>query len=184
MYRLRLLAVLTFVAILGASLARGQDGTEPFNKQGDQKNTQEKAKNSDNQRRHWWSPPHLFHKKHDNAGSSGQTGNSPFSKTAAGANTTAQNQTVKTSDNKVVAAANAPKTSSTSKTVTGARPTATTAARTQTARKGPAGNTQIKKTTGTAGKKPVRHDCTPEQAKKTGCAVDKASSHKGTTNPS
>jgi len=181
MYRLRLLAVLTFVVILGASVA-GQDGTEPFNKHGDQKNTQEKAKNSDSQRRHWYSPPHWFHKKHDNAGSSGQTGNSPFSKTPAGANTTAQNQTVKTSDNKVVAA-NAPKTSSTSKTVTGARPTSTTAAKTQTARKG-AGNTQIKKTTATAGKKPVRHDCTPEQAKKTGCAVDKASSHKGTASPS
>jgi hypothetical protein len=184
MYRLRLLAVLAFVVVVGASLARGQDGTEPFDKQGDQKNTQEKAKNNDNHRRHWWSPPHLFHKKHDNAAGTGQTSNSPFTKTGAGANTTAKNQPVKTPDNKIVAASTTPKTNSTGKIVAGARPTTTAAAGAQTAAKGTAGNMQIKKTTATAGKKPVRHGCTPEQAKKSGCEVDKASSPKATTKPS
>jgi hypothetical protein len=183
MHRLRLLLVLAFVVVLGASVARSQDGTGGFNdqdKQSDHKSTQEKAKSNDSHRKHWWSPPHWLHKKHDNATSTTSTGKNPDSKTA-----TTTNQTLKTSDNKIVAAANAPKTSSTSKTVTGARPTTKAVARTETARKGTAGNTQSRKTTPTtAHKKTVQHDCTPEQAKKGGCEVDKGSSHKGTVNPS
>jgi hypothetical protein len=158
MHRLRFLLVLAFVVVLGASLARSQDGTNPFDKQDKQANhnsKQEKAKNDDSHRKHWWSPPHWFHKKHD-------------SKTGAAANTATNNQAVKTPDNKTVAAANTPKTSSTSKTVTGARPTTKTVA-------------QSRKTTG--GKKATRHDCTPEQAKKTGCVVGKGS-HKTAANPS
>ncbi|HKF21668.1 MAG TPA: hypothetical protein VKE93_08870 [Candidatus Angelobacter sp.] len=176
---MRLLTVLAFVVVLGASLARGQDGTEPFNKQGDQQNTQKATKNNDSQRKHWWSAPHWFHKKHDNTAS---TANSPFSKTGAGASARAKHQTVKTPDNKTVAAVNAPKTSSTSKTVTGARPTAVT--RTGTAKNRATGNSRVKKTTTSAGKKTVRHGCTAEQSKKGGCEVDKGSSHKETAGTS
>src|SRR5215813_6863407 len=109
MHRLRLLLVLAFVMVLGASVARSQDGTGVFNdqdKKSDQSKTQAKAKSNDSHRKHWWSPPHWFHKKHENAAS--KTEQSPFSKTGSGDNTTAK--TVKTTDNKTVASANASKT--------------------------------------------------------------------------
>jgi hypothetical protein len=177
-------------------MARAQDGTNPFDNPGkpaDHKSTQAKAKSDDSHRKHWWSPPHWFHKKHDNAARTGQTGNNPDSKSGAVATATTKNSETRTAattnnagkpaDKKVVAAANVPKTSSTNKPVTGARPTSTAVTRTATAGTGTPGNTQIKKTNATAtgkSKKTVRHDCTPEHAKKSGCEVGKGSSQKGT----
>ncbi|HMF89158.1 MAG TPA: hypothetical protein VKL40_00835 [Candidatus Angelobacter sp.] len=167
---MRLLLVLAFVVVLGASVARGQDGTGVFNdqdKKSDQNKTQAKAKSNDSHRKHWWSPPHWFHKKHDNA--AGKTEPSPFSKT----------------DSKTVAAADAPKTSSTHQAVTGAHPTTKTVAKTGPAGQAGGQNAQKRKTSATAGsKKTVRHDCTPEQSKKTGCVVGKGNSQKTAANPS
>jgi hypothetical protein len=194
MYRLRPLLVLACLAVLGASVAGAQDGTGTFNnqdKQSDHNSTQDKAKtkttttSNDNHRKHWWSPPHWPHKKHDNAAGTSRTGQSPFNKAGA-ADNTAKSQTVKTADNKTVALANKPKINSSSKSVTAARPTATkTVATTETAGKNTPGNSQSKKTaTTTAGKKPVRHDCTPEHVKKGSCAADKASNQKGIAKPS
>ena len=189
MYRLRLLPVLAFVVVLGTSLAMGQDGTSSFDtqdKQNDRNSKQEKAKSNDNEnhRKHWWSPPHWVHKKHDAAGTS-QTGQNPFDKTRAGANATTKNPTVTTANSKTVAAASTPKTGSTNRSVTAGRPTSKTIATKESTGKGTAGNTQSRKTTTTtAGKKTVRHDCTPEQTKKGGCAADKGSNQKGTAKPS
>jgi hypothetical protein len=158
--------------VLGASVARSQDGTGVFNDQGkksDQSKTQAKAKSNDSHRKHWWSPPHWLHKKHDNAAS--KTEQSPFSKTGAGDNTTA----------KTVATANGPKTSSTHQAVSGAHPTTKTVTKTTPGGQGVAPNTHSKKTTATASsKKNVRHDCTPEQMKKGGCAAEKGSNPKAT----
>jgi hypothetical protein len=187
MHRLRFLLVLAFAVVLGTSLAGSQDGTGTFNnqdKQGDHNRTQDKTKtkttSNDNHRKHWWSPPHWFHKKHDNAASTSQTGQSPFNKTGAGDNASTKNP-----ENKTVAAASVPKTSSTKQAVTGARPTTKTVAVAGPAGKGTAQNIQSRKTTATAGaKKTTRHDCTPEQAKKTGCVVDKGSSQKTAAKPS
>src|SRR5215467_4863481 len=105
MYRLRLL-VLAFVVVLGASLARGQDGTNPFDKTADQNSAQEKAKSkqektksNDNHRRHWYSPPHWFHKKHDTGTSTSQAGKNSDGKTGAVTGSTTKNSDNKTATN-------------------------------------------------------------------------------------
>jgi len=181
MDRIRLLPALAFVAVLGTSLAMGQDGTSSFDnqdKKSHRNSKQEKAKSndSDSHRSHWWSPPHWFHKKHDSPAGTSQSGQAPFDKAGAGDSATTKNQTVKTSDYKTVAAAKTPKTSSIPRSVTGGRPMARTVATTESTGKGATGNSQSKKT--------VRHDCTPEQTKKDRCAADKGSNQKGTSKPS
>jgi len=72
MHRLRLLLVFGFVLTLGSSFAMGQEGAGVFKDQDQASDQTSKSKpkkgktnaTSDSHRRHWWSPPSWFHKKH------------------------------------------------------------------------------------------------------------------------
>jgi hypothetical protein len=145
MHRVRLLFLLGLVLAVGAtSVAKGQGQSH------DRDSKHDKAKNKDNdgQRKHWWSPPHLRHKKHGDDSSAHQTGTKSSSKTVAA--------------------------NPMSKTAGGANPGQKTVAKTG----------QGKKAVAATSKKTVRHDCSPEEAKKGGCQVDKGRSQKGSASPS
>jgi hypothetical protein len=199
---MRLLLVLGFVLALGASFARGQEGTTVFNQdQASDQNSKTKAKkaktdkSSSEHRRHWWSPPHWFHKKHDTAARN-QSGKHPDNKTVAmttksssgktEASTTAAATTpapvLKTRTSTTASGAKATKTGSTAKPGTGVH-TATKTATGGTSKGTSRSITTRKKTTTTAGKKTVKHDCSPEEAKKGGCQSGKGNDQKGTPKP-
>ena len=79
--RLLLFPLCLALAVGAASMARGQDGTfqdQSQNQARDSKHDKAKNKNNDGHRKHWWSPPHLFHKN--------AAGTSPVNKTAATTN--------------------------------------------------------------------------------------------------
>jgi len=162
MHRLRLLLLLSLMfAVGGTAIARAQDGTTAFNDQDQKSGTKHnKVKKNNDQsnvghRKHWYSPPHWLHKKH-NSGTSAKSGKTPSGKTVA-ANTTRPSD-VKPLNNKSVA------------TTTGHKTTTATGQH----RKTVAANRRRKRpVTGT------KNGCTPEQAKKGGCTTDKSPGQKG-----
>src|SRR5215469_7971799 len=88
MHKLRLLLLVGLMFAVGGSLVvRAQDGT--FNdqdKKSDVKHSKAKNKSNDNagRRKHWYSPPHWFHKKHHNDASTAKSGKT--GKTVAASN--------------------------------------------------------------------------------------------------
>jgi hypothetical protein len=172
MQRVRFLFLLGLVLAVGAtSVAKGQDGT-PFSKDRDRNSKHAKAESKDNDghRKHWWSPPHLRHKKHVSDSAASRTGTnsssktvaaSPMNKTAAPRNPGAKTARATKPGQKPIA-----KTGQGNKALTGPNP----------GRKTIAGASH--------GKKTVRHDCSPEEAKKGGCQAGKGRSQKGTASPS
>ena len=187
MHRLRLLLVLGFVLTLGASVARAQDGADVFKDQAsDQTSTSKpkkaKTNTTSDHRRHWWSPPSWFHKKHDKAAHN-KSGKNPFNKPAAAAAPASTSSSKTGTSTTASATAPAPPlktrtgataTSSTAKTGTGVHTaTKTGSSRNISSRK--------KTTAAVTGKKPVKNDCSPEQAKKGGCPADKGSNQKPKT---
>jgi hypothetical protein len=166
MHKLRLLLLLGLMFAVGGSLAaRAQDGT--FNDQGkksDVKHSKAKTKSNDNdgRRKHWYSPPHWFHKKHHNDASTAKSGKT--GKTVAASN----------SDIKPL-----PESKSVGTRAT--KPVHKTVAGTATGTKSATANGQQKKTVASARRRrKTKPDCSPEQAKKGGCATDKSPTHKGT----
>ena len=165
MHKLRLLLLVGLMFAVGGTLvARGQDGSEVFSKQdqkSDSKHEKSKTKANNGHRKHWYSPPHWFHRKHDNTASK-----------------------VKKSDNKTVAAKNQPAANPVAATSTNKSATATHSgtktAATSGQHKGTAAGAR-RRTGTTQAKKTVKTPCTPEQARKTGCHLDKGSSQKGST---
>jgi len=179
----------------------GQEGAGVFKDQdqaSDQtsKSKPKKAKTnatSDSHRRHWWSPPSWFHKKHDNVAHN-QPAKHPQSKTATVAGPAPKTSSSKTGTSTTASATGpvlktrtggtASKTSTTGSTVkarTGVHTATKTGSASGTSTK--TGNISSgKKTTAAAtGKKPVKNDCSPEQAKKAGCQADKGSNQKPKT---
>ena len=164
MHRLRLLLLLSLMfAVGGTAIARAQDGTTVFNDQDQKSGTKHnkvksKDQSNDGHRKHWYSPPHWFHKKH-NSGTSAKSAKTGSGKTVA-ASTTTKPSDVKPLNNKSVAT-----TTTGHKTVTGT---------TGQHRKTVAANRRRKRpVTGT------KNGCTPEQAKKGGCTTDKSPNQKG-----
>jgi len=188
MHKLRLLLLLGLMFAVGGSLAaRAQDGT--FNDQdqkSDVKHSKAKNKSNDNdgRRKHWYSPPHWFHKKHHNDASTAKPGKTSAGKTVAG----------KPASNSDIKPLPEPKPVSTSATTT--KPVHKTVAGTTTGTKSATATGQHKKTVAGArrrrkavaganqGKSATKPDCSPEQAKKGGCATGKSPSQKGTATAS
>ena len=176
MHKLRVLLLLGLMFAIGGSLAaRAQDGT--FNdqdKKSDVKHSKakNKDKNNDGRRKHWYSPPHWFHKKHHNDASTAKSGKTPAGKTVA-------EKPVTNSDIKPLPEAT---TKSVHKTAAGTTTGTKTATATGQHRKTVAGVRRRRKTVAGAsqGKSATKPDCSPEQAKKGGCAADKSTNHKGT----
>lgn len=183
MHRLRLLLLLGLVfAVGGTPLAKAQDATSGL----DQYKTvppdtkQDKAKtkdqNNDGHRKHWWSLPHLRHKKHESESA------------ARPAETNSSSRTVAAKPvNKTVAAKPMNKTAvhthPGNRTARATRPVHKTVARTGQGKKTVAKTYPHKKVIARTshGKKTVRHGCTPAEAKKGGCQAYKAHSQKGTS---
>lgn len=202
MHRLRLLLVLGFVLTLGSFVAMGQEGAVVYKDQDQASDQTSKSKPkkattnapSDNHRRHWWSPPSWFHRKHDNTAHN-QTGKNPDSRTAAAAGPSPKTSSSKTGT-ATTASAPAPvlktrtggtasgstsKTGSTAKTRTGLHTATKTGSASGTATKSTTRNiSSTKKATATR-KKPGKNDCSPEQAKKGGCQAGKGSNQKPKT---
>lgn len=177
MHKLRHVLLLSFLLALGGTLvANSQDGTGAFDnsdQKSDAKQEKSKTKVKDNSghRKHWYSPPHWFHRKHDKNSSATKSKTNPFDKPAASgtkASTVASNTTTVKPAGKAVTTTN-------SATKTGGTASAKTVAAHPGTKTG---------TTARRHRKTVRKDCTPEQAKKGGCTVDKAHSQKGSSNPS
>jgi hypothetical protein len=181
MHKLRYVLLLSFLLALGGTLvANGQEGTTAFdnsNQKSGAKHEKSKTKAKDNSehRRHWYSPPHWFHKKHDKEASKSKT--NPFDKPgASGTKVAGTDSKAATSNTKttVKPAGKAVATTNSNVKTGGTASTKTVAAH-------PGTKTS---TTARRHRKTVRKDCTPEQAKKGGCTVDKAHSQKGSANPS
>jgi len=179
MHKLRLLLLVGLMFAVGGSLAvRAQDGT--FNdqdKESDVKHSKAKNKSNDNagRRKHWYSPPHWFHKKHHNDASTAKSGKT--GKTVAASN----------SDIKPLPESKPVGTSATKpvhKTVGGTTTGTKSATATGQEKKTVAGAKRRRKTIANQGKNGTKPDCSPEQAKKGGCATDKSPTHKGTTTAS
>ena len=164
-------------AVGGSLAARAQDGT--FNdqdKKSDVKHSKAKNKSNDNagRRKHWYSPPHWFHKKHHNDASTAKSGKT--GKTVAASN----------SDIKPLPESKPVGTSATKpvhKTV-GGTTTGTKSATATGQQKTVAGAKRRRKTVANQSKNGTKPDCSPEQAKKGGCATDKSPTHKGTATAS
>jgi hypothetical protein len=178
MHRLRLLLVIGFVLTLGASVARSQEGAVVNKDQTSDQSSKSKPKKakantaSDSHRRHWWSPPHWFHRKHDNTARN-QTGKSADNKTAAIAGPAPKTSSSKAGTSTTASATSAPVLKTRTKTGTGAHTATKTAPAPGAATKHTKGLSSRKKTTTTAAKKPVKQDCSAEQAKKGGCQTGK-----------
>jgi hypothetical protein len=169
MRRIKFLLLLGTVIALGTStLARAQEDLERYkaqepdpklDKAKDKKQKPAKVKNADNEhRKHWYSLPHFRHKKQESAQNARQT---------------APNSSTKTVALKPVNTTSAAKPANrTAKTKGQANKTATKSGQTKakTAR-GAKGGSSSKKTVASAsrGKKPVRHDCSDDDAKKGAC---------------
>jgi len=184
MHRLRLLLLLGLVlAVGGAPLAKAQDATSGLDqyKTVPPDTTHDKAKNenTDGHRKHWWSLPHLRHKKHDNGSAATQTGASSSSKIVAA------KPVNKTVTAKPVSKSDAP-THRSNKVAAVTRPGHKTAAKTARSTKAAAESHPGRKTAASTGqgKKTVRHNCSPEEAKKGGCQAEKVHLAKGTTKQS
>jgi hypothetical protein len=179
MHRLRLLLLLGLMfAVAGTLAARAQDGSSVFNDQ-DQKSdvkhdkAKNKDKNNDGRRKHWYSPPHWFHKKHRDA-STAKSGKTPAGKTVAGK--PASNSDIKplpeTKPVSTKAAATKPVHKTGAGTVTGTKSATATGQHKKTV----AGARRRRKTVTGAnqGKSATKPDCSPEQMKKGGCTADKS----------
>jgi hypothetical protein len=174
--------LLSFLLALGGTLlANGQDGTTAFdnsNQKSGSKHEKSKTKVKDNSghRRHWYSPPHWFHRKHDKDSSESKSKTNPFDKPAAsGTKVASADSKAATSNTKTTVKPAGKAVATTNSTVkTGGTASTKTVAAHRRHRKTGAGTGHGKKT----------QDCTPEQAKKGGCTVDKAHSQKGSANPS
>lgn|SRR5262249_28158723 len=162
MHRLRFLLLLSLMVVVGGTVvARAQTSDQD---QSDNKVTTKakKAKDTSGHRKHWYSPPHWFHRKHKTE-----------AKNAKPATSTSKPALVTKSGN-----SNAAATNSSHKTATGTK----TASATGVHKKSAAG-ARRRRTTG-ADRTTAKSSCTPEQAKKTGCTVDKSPTKKGTTSAS
>ncbi len=174
MHRTRLLFLLGLALAVGAtSVAKGQDRTSDLDqpKTVDQDAKHSKAKKSDDShRKHWYSLPHLRHKKNDGDSDARKTATSASSKPAA---TRSVNKTAAASHpgNKTAGTTKAGQ-----KTVAGKGQGTRAAAGTSSGRKTAASTSH--------GKKSVRHNCTAEEAKKGGCQAAKGHGAKGTTSHS
>lgn len=172
MQRVRLLFLLGVVLAVGATCIAKDQAATPAKDQAqsqDRNNKKDKAKNDEGHRKHWWSPPHLRHKKHDAANQ-------------AGMNSSSKPATVKPVKMDKTAAPAKPG----DKTATAAKPGKKTVAKKGQDNKPIAATTPGKKTMASAAhpKKPVRHNCSPEEAKKGGCQTEKAHNQKAATKPS
>jgi hypothetical protein len=204
MHKLRYVLLLSFLLALGGTLlANGQEGTAVFDNSGQksdakQEKSKTKVKDNSGHRRHWYSPPHWFHRKHDKDSSASKSKTNPFEKPAAsGTNqkvastdskpvTTGTNQkTVASNTKTTVKPAGKGVTTTNSATKTGGTASTKTVAAHPGTKKGTTARRRRKTVAGTSQrKKTMRQDCTPEQAKKGDCTVDKAHSQKASTNPS
>lgn len=171
------------LAVGGALAVGAPDGTSGFNDQdqkSDVKHSKAKNKSNDNDghRKHWYSPPHWFHKKHHNDASTAKSGKTPAGKTAAASNSDIkplpESKPVSTSTKPVHKTVAGTTTGTKSATATGQHKNTVAGARRR--RKTVAGANQ--------GKSATKPDCSPEQAKKGGCATDKSPTHKGTATAS
>src|SRR5215469_4708214 len=160
MHKLRLLLLLGLMFAVGGSLAASTaDGTSfnDQNQKSDVKHSKAKNKSNDNagRRKHWYSPPHWFHKKHQNDASTAKSGKK----------------------GKTVAASN-----SDIKPLPESKPVATSATKPvhKTGTKSATAAGQEKKTVAGAKKRGK----TVAGAKKGGCATDKSPTHKGTATAS
>src|SRR5215469_904366 len=158
MHKLRLLLLVGLMFAVGGSLAvRAQGGT--FNdqdKKSDVKHSKAKNKSNDNagRRKHWYSPPHWFHKKHHNDASTAKSG-----KTVGASN----------SDIKPLPESKSVSTSATKpvhKTVGGSTTGTKSATATGQQKKTVAGAKRRRNTIANQGKNGAKPDCSPEQAKK------------------
>jgi hypothetical protein len=169
MHKLRLLLLLGLMFAVGGSLAaRTADGTSfnDQNQKSDVKHSKAKNKSNDNagRRKHWYSPPHWFHKKHQNDASTAKSGQK--GKTVAASN----------SDIKPLPESKPVRATTGTKSATAAGQQKKTVAGAKRRSKTVAGANQ--------GKNGTKPDCSPEQAKKGGCATDKSPTHKGTATAS
>jgi hypothetical protein len=191
MHRLKLLLFLGVVlAVSGTPLVKAQEATSgldqyktvPPDPKQDQAKAKVKDQNNDGHRKHWWSLPHLRHKKHDSDARQPEAKMNASSKPAAPAPANkpvvaAPAHTMAAHTNpshKMVAAKPASKTvhATHRKTVARKRTRAKTVAATHPHKKVVAHASHAKK--------PVRRGCTAEEAKKGGCQAYKATSQKGT----
>lgn len=168
MQRVRLLFLLGLVLAVGATCVAKDQAAAPTKDQAqkqdrDSKHQKAKDKSDEGGRKHWWSPPHR-HKKHD-AGAP-QAGTDSNSKTASVKPVKMDQTAAQSKPDKKPAAA----TKSGRKTVaSGSKPAAP-------------GNKAVASTAHS--RKTVRHNCSPEEAKKGGCTAQKTHSLKPATNPS
>jgi hypothetical protein len=201
MHRLQLPLLLAFaLAVVGTPLAQGQNGTqdldryktqEPESKQNKSKDKkQAKNINDDGHRKHWWSLPHFRHKKKQSDSNARMTTTNssgkaaavkPVSKTGATKNPGNKSAAVTRPSQKTQARAG-----QSARVAAGTNPNRKPATHTgQGAKSASGSNASSKTVAGTRrAKKPVRHDCSPEEAKKGGCQADKSHAAKGTTSPS
>lgn len=186
MHRLKLHFILGLAVALGASTARAQDASKGLDDQvqnkfdtQDQdsgktkKQDQAKVKNDDGHRKHWYSMPRFHHKKHDKDAATPQSQANANSKTVA-AKPINQPLAAKASANKSAALVDS------SKNVK-AKPKQTSAMRaSQPVHKTVTGRGHATKTASTVrphktvaknshAKRPVQHNCTSEESKKSGC---------------
>ncbi len=177
MHRLRFLLLLGLVlGMVATPLAKAQDATSSLDQyktvDPDTKNDKAKAKNNDGHRKHWWSPPHFRRKKHDS--------DSDARPTAAN---TSSNPVAAKPVSKTVAGK--PASKSAAATPRGSKTAAVTRAGHKTT-KAAAGSHSSRKTVASTGhgKKTLRHNCSPEEAKKGGCQAGKSTVAKGATKQS
>jgi len=172
-------------AVGGTLAVRAQDGTSVLNDQ-DQKSdvkhhkAKNKDKNTEGRRKHWYSPPHWFHRKHHNDAGTAKSG-----KTSPGKTVAASNSDIKPLPESKPVSTSAKTTQPVHKTADGT----TTGMKSATAgqhKQTVAGARRRRKTVAGAnhGKSATKPDCSPEQAKKGGCATDKSPTHKGTATAS
>lgn len=177
MHRLRFLLLLSLMfAVGGTVVARARTSDQ---NQNDTKVTT-KAKNdkdTSGHRKHWYSPPHPFHRKHNTDAENAK----PASKSVKSTSQPAPNSASTTKPAQVTKSenTNAAATSNSHKPAMGAG--TKTASATGVHHKSVAGASR-RRTTDAA--KTTGKSCTPEQAKKTGCSVDKSPTPKGTTSAS
>ncbi len=167
----RLLLMLGLVLAVGATpLVKGQDGMSSLDqdKKIERDSKPDKAKkNNDGHRKHWWSLPHFRHKKQQ----------SDSAARPAATNSSTKMVAVKPADRTGTPTKQAGKTASVT------RPGQKRIARTGQGAKSASRTNARRKTVASAGqgKKTVRHNCSPEQARKGGCQAAKGHSAKGTS---
>jgi hypothetical protein len=188
MRRLRLLVLLGVVLAVGASAQAKTKNSSSTPDQKQEQNSKDQARNNDGHRKHWWSMPHLHHKKAEAKQKNDAKQKMDAKHQAAPA--------VKVED-PLIEANSKQKTSSTAtaKGNTHVKTRSKTARTTAPSHKSTAHTRQANKTM--ASKKPVtkrvaathssktarHHSCSAEEASKGGCQTAKQHTHKPVVRP-